>query len=362
MAIAPETPLRGGQDWWKLAFIVMAEKDGDIAYTDSDWSEGVTPWEFGLPIDLRESSALLRGTIFSDRGVYRLGEEVHLKAILRHNTPTGITLLAAGTAVSIATRDSQNRLIDQRRVTIGRWSSAEWTFRLPNDGSLGDYSIRAYLDQDRTKPTVRPGATAVLSQQADPDETVPYEKMVWGGFLVAAYRRPDFRVDVKLSGEPAIAGSTLTGVVTARYLFGAPMGGRPVKWTFSRSPITTAPDAVYEHFPSERWMFVGWLEEERHGSEPLRSEQATLAKTGELPLELKTKADAGLPFGLHARRGCRGRVAAAHREPCGGHRPPGRLVHRPPPPCVVLRRTEERAGDRDCRRDARGPADGRCGG
>lgn len=297
VAIAPQTPLRDGQDWWgKLAFIVMAEKDGDVAYTDSDWSEGILPWEFGLPINLTESSALLRGTIFSDRGVYRLGEEVHLKAILRHNTPTGIRLLPTGTAVSIALRDSEDRLIDHRSVTIGRWSSAEWTFRLPNDGSLGDYSIRAYLDQDKTTPTTRPGAPAGAIPQAEADQRVPYNKMVWGSFLVAAYRRPDFRVDVKLSGEPAIAGSTLNGVVTARYLFGAPMGGRPVKWTFSRSPITTAPDAVYERFPSERWMFVGWLDQERHQSEELRREETTLARTGELPLELKTKSDAGVPF------------------------------------------------------------------
>ena len=295
VAIAPQTPLRGEQDWWKFAFIVTAEKDGDIAYTGSDWDEGVTPWEFGLPINLTESSALLRGTVFSDRGVYRLGEEVHLKAILRHNTPSGIRLLPAGTAVSIALRDSQDRLIDSRRVTIGRWSSAEWTFSLPGDGSLGEYSIRAYLDSDRTKPTVRPGAPAGASQQEEADQAVPWQKVVQGSFLVAAYRRPDFRVDVKLSGEPAIAGTTLTGVVTARYLFGAPMGGRPVKWTFSRAPIGTAPDAVYEHYPSERWMFVGWPDQEQPRSEEPRRDEATLGKTGELALELKTKADAGVP-------------------------------------------------------------------
>jgi uncharacterized protein YfaS (alpha-2-macroglobulin family) len=53
---------------------------------------------------------------------------------------------------------------------------------------------------------------------------VGYEKSVHGSFLVAAYRRPDFRVDVTLSGAPPIAGDPLTGSVTARYLFGAPMG------------------------------------------------------------------------------------------------------------------------------------------
>ena len=77
---------------------VTAEKGGDVAYVGSDWNEGVQPWDFGVPYNLRESEPLLRGTVFSDRGVYRLGEEVRFKAILRHNTPTGIQLLPAGTA------------------------------------------------------------------------------------------------------------------------------------------------------------------------------------------------------------------------------------------------------------------------
>ena len=85
--------------WWQFAFLVTAEKDGDVAYTASDWNEGVTPWEFALPFSLDEAEPLLRGTVFSDRGVYRLGEEVHFKAVLRHNTPDGIRLLPSGTDV-----------------------------------------------------------------------------------------------------------------------------------------------------------------------------------------------------------------------------------------------------------------------
>ena len=40
-----------------------------------------------------EADPLLRGTVFTDRGVYKLGEEVHFKAVLRSNTPDGIRLL-----------------------------------------------------------------------------------------------------------------------------------------------------------------------------------------------------------------------------------------------------------------------------
>jgi uncharacterized protein YfaS (alpha-2-macroglobulin family) len=48
VAIAPNTPLREADNWWKFAFVVTAEKDGDVAYVGSDWNEGIQPWDFGV--------------------------------------------------------------------------------------------------------------------------------------------------------------------------------------------------------------------------------------------------------------------------------------------------------------------------
>src|SRR4029077_2792726 len=97
IAIAPNTDLRASRvapkegeeyegEWGNLSelhFIVTAEKDGDIAYAASNWNDGIEPWSFSTTYNLMEATPLLRGTIFADRGVYKLGEEVHLKAVLR---------------------------------------------------------------------------------------------------------------------------------------------------------------------------------------------------------------------------------------------------------------------------------------
>ena len=77
---------------------------------------------------------LLRGTVFTDRGVYRLGEEVHFKTILRQNAASGVRLLPAGTPVIVSVRDSQDRSVDERTVKLNAWSSADWTLRLPAGG------------------------------------------------------------------------------------------------------------------------------------------------------------------------------------------------------------------------------------
>jgi hypothetical protein len=294
VAIAPDTPLRD-DDWWRFAFIVMAEKDGDVAYVGSDWNEGIQPWDFGTGINLRQAGAMLRGSVFTDRGVYRLGEEIHLKAILRQNTPAGVRLLPANTSVLISVRDTEYRLVDERTVKVNAWSSAEWTMALPPDGTLGNYSVRAILESDRPKPRdpqVRPDE---FEPGPRADDNVPYEKAVHGSFLVAAYRRPDFRVDVTLQGDTALAGEPLKGNIIGRYLFGAPLGPRPVTWRYSQSRGYDAPRAIREKFTEDRWTFVGWAEDDRRFTGDIRREETKLGAAGELPLELQTTRDAGVP-------------------------------------------------------------------
>ena len=297
VAIAPSTPLRDPDNWYEFAFVVTAEKDGDIAYVGSNWNEGIMPWDFGTGVNLRERDPILRGSVFSDRGVYRLGEEVHFKAVLRHNTPTGgIRLLPEGTRVLISVRNTQNRLVDERIVTLTPWSSAEWTMKLPDDGALGNYSLRAVLEADKPQPktpeTRRPGVTP----SPEDDQYVPYEKAVSGSFLVAAYRRPDFRVDVSLTSGNAIAGDLLKGVVSARYLFGASMGARPVTWRYSKAPGYTAPSAITEKFGDDRWVFVGWADGNRVDSGDVGRDETVLTPAGDLPLSLETRRDAGVPY------------------------------------------------------------------
>ena len=297
VAIAPGTPLRDPDNWYEFAFVITAEKDGDIAYVGSNWNEGIMPWDFGTGVNLRERDPILRGSVFSDRGVYRLGEEVHFKAVLRHNTPTGgIRLLPEGTRVLISVRNTQNRLIDERVVTLTPWSSAEWTMKLPEDGALGNYSLRAILEADRPKPKTPETRERGVAPSPEDDQFVPYEKVVSASFLVAAYRRPDFRVDVSLTSANAIAGDALKGVVTARYLFGASMGARPVTWRYSKAPGYTAPLAITEKFGDDRWVFVGFSDNNRVDSGDVGRDETVLTQAGDLPLSLETRRDAGIPY------------------------------------------------------------------
>jgi len=286
LVVAPNTDLRrkkekpaGGEEvyedeWtalYELHFVVIAEKDGDVAYIGSDWNEGVQPWAFNLRYDLNEAEPQLRGTIFADRGVYKLGEEVHFKTIARADTTDGMQLLPPGTKLEVTMRDSHAKEVDVRTVEVNAWSSAEWTVRIPADAPLGTYNVWA-----TTK-----GRRGTLG----------------GEILVAAYRRPDFRVDTTLTADSSVAGAKLTGKVRGRYLFGGPMTKQSVSWTYSKLEQQDVPAKITDRWPSERYAFLGrnW-DEESPSTIVIEEKEETLDAKGDLTLSLATDKSAGVPF------------------------------------------------------------------
>jgi uncharacterized protein YfaS (alpha-2-macroglobulin family) len=291
VALAPAMQIRD-RNFWKFSFLVTASKDGDVAYVGSDWSEGIEPSAFGNRYDLNEAQPLLRGTVFSDRGVYKLGEEVHFKAILRRDTPAGIQVIGAGTPLHVLLKDARDKVVDRRTVTVNAWSSTEWVAKIPGDGSLGDYSVSVSLEKDALEP-----AQPTPEDLEEPDWRPPYLKVVRGGFLVAAYRRPEFRVDANVASDSGLAGTPLKAAVTARYLFGAAMGHRPVAWTYSRVPVHQAPTAVVNKFPMSRFTFVGCCDNGVNAQTgQLGAKSATLDARGQLAVDLDTPASDGFPY------------------------------------------------------------------
>ncbi len=288
IAIAPRTDLRvtkkekkeGEEEdaaWtgvWKALdgyhFFVLAEKDGDVAYSSSDWNEGIRPWDFDLAFNLSESQPLLRGTVFTDRGVYKLGEEVHVKAVLRSDTPNGIQLLPAGTNLEVTLSDSHDQQVDKRTVALNEWSSAEWTVKIPADSPLGTWRFESSVKGQRLAAS--------------------------GNFLVAAYRRPEFRVDASLTGPTSVAGTTLAGKVIGRYLFGSPMSRRPVKWSFSKVPRNDVPAKIADRFPAELYTFLGFDPTRDRSELKLSSKEEKLDANGELKLQLPTDTGDGWPY------------------------------------------------------------------
>ena len=75
-----------GEDWdgyRAQRLIATVEKAGDLAIVDGNWANGIQIWNFGVPEDRSGGATRIRGFIQSDRGLYRPGESVHFKGLVR---------------------------------------------------------------------------------------------------------------------------------------------------------------------------------------------------------------------------------------------------------------------------------------
>lgn len=265
VALAPALSLRQGSDPWKLAFVVTAEKDGDVAFLPSSWLVGLPRAE--IDFDAAPDTTSLAGSLFTDRGVYQPREDVHIKAILREDGVTGLQTLAAGRTVEVSLRDVNNgHEVDRRQVAVNRWSSAEWTWHVPEDAALGKYQVNI----------TRTGVPA-----GDYGEAV-------GDFRVAAFRRPDFGVEATLTAEPAILGTPLHGTVKASYLFGAALASEPFSWSYFFQAVRQPPDAVRARFPDDRYA-VGY-DHDREDLPQIAPQTGTLDPDGRAIVTLPTRA------------------------------------------------------------------------
>src|SRR5262249_41747003 len=162
-----------------------------IAYVCSDWTENTSPFEFGYWFNLRESTPQLRGLVFTDRGVYKPGEEVHFKAIVRHDMPDGAMRLTADAPLKVVVRDTNDKIVDRRGIRLNAWSSSEWTLRIPDEGALGAYSIAGALAENGEEASTGKAGTDAADDQFGRG-WVSDRTYIRGSFVVAAYRRPDF--------------------------------------------------------------------------------------------------------------------------------------------------------------------------
>lgn len=243
--------------------IVIAQKDDDVAF------EEILPYR----IDGRYSSGggtatHLTGDVFSDRGVYRPGDEVHAKAVMRLNGPEAVTFLTNRTPVDIVIRGDAGTEMYRATLLTNERSAVDFAWQIPADAGVGSYQIQA-TPKTATGPT-------------------QYAPSVDGRFLVAEFRRPDFRVTVKTPERPYVAGDIVPVTATAEYLFGAPLQARPSAWSVYRQATTEWPSAVIAQFPRERFAIGSDERDSSRWSTP--NVTRPLDRTGRFTLPVKTGA------------------------------------------------------------------------
>ncbi len=269
---APRLSASGQRDWEAESFdgYVEARLGNDRALVGvNQWDPDLSPWRFNVSGAWGDERLPAAAAVFTERGIYRPGDSVFAKAILRTGLLGSLKLPARTDSVKLVFRDREGGVLRETIAAPSEFGTITRTLRLPATAPLGYYQV-----------------TVSLRRQGE------WKELASARYRVAEYRPPEFLVDVVADTAPKLTGDTLTATVSARYLFGAPMGRAKVTWTLRQTPVETW---AFE-LPGVEGFYVGaqgwWWEEFQSENKTTVSESRvdTLDAGGHLtvrvPLEL----------------------------------------------------------------------------
>lgn len=163
--------------------------------------------------DLDESRQAL---LFTERSVYKPGETVHLKGILR-DWRNDRAHIPAGAKATLHALDAQERTILKRTVTLSELGSFAEDIKLPSSG-LGTYVVQLAMEED--------GASA---------PTIAVHEFEVQEFTPNAF-------EIKIAPAPREIGATEIDLpVTAKYYMGKALSQAQLTWSLEASEQGFAP-------------------------------------------------------------------------------------------------------------------------
>jgi len=198
-----------------------------FAVVSSDWNQGIEPYSFNLSSGGSFDQAVIN--LYSERPIYRPGQTVYWKGIIRLLKDDLWRVPATGESLKIKITDGLGNMVLERDYKVNDFGTINGEFALAPDAPTGWYSINTEYKQG--------------------DTTLAYGS---ASFVVAAYRKPEFQIDVKTDQPEYVQGETIKATVQADYFSGGPLAGAPVEWQLIANTYTfswnDAPEGRYYSF------------------------------------------------------------------------------------------------------------------
>ncbi|HEV2702527.1 MAG TPA: MG2 domain-containing protein [Steroidobacteraceae bacterium] len=182
---------------WLPGLIALAHAGSDSSFTLSNWTRGITPSDFSLPVGYHSSNQIYH-TVF-DRELFHAGEVVSMKHFIRRHVLNGMDIPAAahGTLkVEIIHAGSGDRY--SQDVDFDDQGIASSEFQIPAEARLGTY----YVSIDRHGS---------------------------GTFTVAQFRLPSMRGAINGPAHTLVNAKSVDLALHVEYLSGGGAAGLPVK-------------------------------------------------------------------------------------------------------------------------------------
>ena len=183
-------------------YLVRIDEDGRQGVASTWWDSGSSPRELDVEVDRYFPSTV--GHLYTERPIYRPGETVFYKGIVRHDDDASYALPEADARFTVTIRDAHYDELLRTTVQAGALGTFAGELALSGNAPTGTYDV--WLEDDRGR--------AVTTTH----------------FTVAEFRAPEFEVEVTAAGTHHLAGDTIAAEVAARYFFGGSVADAGVEW------------------------------------------------------------------------------------------------------------------------------------
>ena len=241
--------------WSKPRQWVFVKKGDDIAFISSDWGTGVYPYQFGINYDWRPSPEEFLGYIFTERGIYKAGEKVNIKGIVRKKE-NGKLKLPDIKEIILEVKDSRGESIFNEKINLNKYGSFSLTLSLDKKAPLGFYRMEVKIPIKKGKRERK------INMR--------------NSFRVETFKPVEFKVTVHPDKEYYIFGDKYEALIAGNYLFGAPLSGQKVKWTLRKDLTFYKPPGYKDYFFGQ----IDWEEIESERSKLLTSGEGILDSRG----------------------------------------------------------------------------------
>ena len=232
---------------------VIGMRENDIAAVSDTWEQGIEPWRFdGVQYQWEQMKRTYRVYVYTDRPLYRPGQTVFFKAIVRADDDGAYSQPPEGTPVKIKVGDWQNRVLYEKTLKTTAFGSLADSFVINPEAGLGTYQIIATIGDESYENTIQ----------------------------VEEYRKPEYAVSVKMDREAYINGDMITATIRANYFFGGAVSGAQVHWTLYQNDYYfwwSGGDYDFGNVAEQRYWGYG---------KEISSGDATLNANGEFTLKL----------------------------------------------------------------------------
>lgn len=229
----PQAVQRDNRSRW---LTIARTSEGRLAYDgfNSVWRAGKIPTLSYSPVKVYS---------VTDRPVYRPKHDVKFRMWVRQPRFSEDTPRFAGKSYALQILNPKGDIVLDQDVTTDKWAGIDVEWTLPEDATLGRYSLIV-----GNRVTVR--RTRQVKGVKQTYSVKEVRQIGQGSFQVEEYRKPEFKVTIDAPDKPVMLGEKIQATVNANYYFGAPVTEASVHYKVER----TKKDSRW--YPEARW---DWL-------------------------------------------------------------------------------------------------------